>query len=236
MLSTTLPTAFSLFPLLAPEIRFKIWQYACLDRVVSVRYLPDSDCCLSPSKPPAVLQVCHESRSEALRIYTLSFGTLPKPARIYVNTSQDTLYLPRYRQMGYDETLRDFRDYLKDDQKGVLDEIQRIAIDHVDAAVKRPWESYNKAAFMRDLPKLQEVLLILPDVEERAGLRDVDEFVQPVMEPEELLKIWVEFHQSIAIEEKLLEDISRIEEKPYTKWSLPNVRVMARPKRLAKDV
>jgi len=138
--------------------------------------------------------------------------------------------------MGYDETLRDFRDYLKDDQKGVLDEMQRIAIDHVDAAVKRPWESYNKAAFMRDLPKLQEVLLILPDVEERAGLRDVDEFVQPVIEPEELLKISVDFHQSIAIEEKLLEDISRIEEKPYTKWSLPNVRVMARPKRLAKDV
>lgn len=179
-----------------------------------------------------MLQACHESREEALRTYTLSFGTKSNPARIYFSPHRDTLYFPRHRQMGYDETLRDFRGFIKEDEKEVLDQVQIIAIDHVDPAVKRPWESYNKAALMRGFPELKELLLILRDEEVMPALEKGEEFGEPKERPEELLNIWIEFRQSIEAEEKLLEDICKVEEKEYMKWTLPTIGIRSRTKKL----
>jgi len=90
--SSSLPapaaTTFTLFSSLAPELRIKIWQYACAPRTVSVRYIPSLDSCLSPSKPPAILQTCHESRVER-SLFRWAHG----PAlRGYISTLTETLY------------------------------------------------------------------------------------------------------------------------------------------------
>lgn len=163
-----------------------------------------------------------------LKSYLLSFGTHSSAARIYFNPHRDTLYLPRYRQMGYDETLRDFRDFLREDERTRFDQVQRIAIDHVDVAVKRPWESYNKAALMRGFPNLKEVQLVLCDSKGLPGLADGEGFTDPKENPEELLRIWFEFRQSLMIEERVMEDISKATEREYVKWTLPTIRIKAR--------
>jgi hypothetical protein len=137
--------------------------------------------------------------------------------------------------MGYDETLRDFRGFLKEDEKEVLDQVQIIAIDHVDPAVKRPWESYNKAALMRGFPELKELLLILRDEEVTPALERGEEFGEPKERPEELLRIWIEFRQSIEVEEKLLEDICKVEDE-YVKWTLPTIGIRSRTKISEGDV
>jgi len=215
-------STFTLFSLLAPELRLKIWQYACSERTISLRYMPEEDICLSSAKPPAVLQACHESRTETLRIYTLSFGTHSNPARIYFNPQLDTLYLPRHRQMGYDDSLRDFRHLLINDR--VLDEVKSIAIDHVDVEIKRPWEAYNKVALLRSLPNLNEVILVV-GCGDSVGLGGMEHFAEPRHDPEQSLRIWAEFRQSIVMEEKSLEDVCRSMETEYIKWQSPPIRI-----------
>jgi len=42
--------------------------------------------------PPALLSVCRESRTEALKSYNLCFGTEASPASIYINPSLDIVY------------------------------------------------------------------------------------------------------------------------------------------------
>ncbi len=134
--------------------------------------------------------------------------------------------------MGYDESLRDFRTFLKGDEKDVLDQVQRIAIDHVDVEVKRPWESYNKTALLRGFPQLKEVILVLCDGEGTPGLQDGEEFTEPKERPEDLLRIWVDFRQSFIIEERVLEDIAKVVDQDYVKWSLPTIKMQSRIKRV----
>ncbi|KAH8593512.1 hypothetical protein B0O99DRAFT_515620 [Bisporella sp. PMI_857] len=229
-------SSFELFSLLAPEIRLKVWQYACPLRTVSLRYIPEQDICLSPSKPPAVLQVCHESRTEALRTYTLSFGTQSSAPRIYFNPYRDVLYLPRHRQMGYDDTLRDFRSLVNPIEKQILDEVSIIAIDHVNIELKRPWEAYNKAALMQSFPKLREVLLVQNGANRTyrsMGLGQGEDLVEPKQDPELSLRLWAEFRQSIMMEEKVMEDIARMNGQEYVKWQLPTVRIRSKETRCA---
>jgi 2EXR family len=218
---------FPLFPSLAPELKIKIWQHACQPRTVTVRYDSERDKCLSSSPPPAILQASHESRTEAQKEYKLCFGTASHPARIYFNPYHDTLYLPRHREMGYDETLRDFRTIVKDE--GILDEVRRLAIEHVDPEVKRPWESYNKASLLREFRRLQEVVLVLLTAkDEKNGLDEGVVFVEPKGQLEALLRMWIDFRQSVVIEEKLLESVCREMGKAYESWSLPSVTIRSK--------
>jgi len=233
---TSQPTIFSLFPSLAPELRIKIWQHACQPRTITVRYDSERDKCLSCSTPPALLHATHESRVEAQKQYKLCFGTAHHPARIYFNPYHDTLYLPRHREMGYDETLRDFKTIVKDED-GLLDEVRRLAIEHVDAAVKRPWESYNKASLLRGFQNLQEIVLVLltaKDTETEHEIVVPDEkvaFAEPKGDMEVLLRMWIDFQQSVVMEEKLLESVCREMGKEYEAWSLPSVRIRSKVRR-----
>jgi len=215
-------SSFSIFNKLAAELRIKIWQYACEPRIVEVRYDIDQDRCISCSRPPAVLQASRESRHEAQRIYQLSFGTRLNAAHIYFNPVHDTLYLPRHRQMGYDETLRDFRNFLV--RPEILDCVQFLALDHVDVEVKRPWESYNKITFIQGFPHLARVVLVLCD-DPSDGVRKEVEFAEPRQDLEKILRIWVDFRQSFVKEQKMLEEVRREVGKQCPKWSLPSVRV-----------
>ncbi|KAG0653049.1 hypothetical protein D0Z07_0297 [Hyphodiscus hymeniophilus] len=219
------PSSFFLFPNLAPELRLKIWGHACAPRTVAVRYLPSSDKCVSSSSPPTILSVCHEAREEALLMYSLGFGTRSSPARIYFNPYRDTLYLPRHMAMGYEETLRDFKSLVADDD-GVLDEVRSVAIDHVDVEVKRPWESYNKASLIRAFKKVEEVVLVLCQNDGRRNdwRKDV-KFVHPRERVEEVLRFWVDFRQGFLLEEKGLEEVCREVGREYEKFVLPNVRI-----------
>ncbi|APA12828.1 hypothetical protein sscle_10g075980 [Sclerotinia sclerotiorum 1980 UF-70] len=223
-------TDFHLFPKLLPELRILVWRYACASRTVEVRYDPTIDRCRSISPPPAILQATHESRTEALRIYTLSFATKTSDPRIYFNPYIDVLYLPRHRAMGYDETLRDFRTFLNTPE--LLDDVKAIAIDHVDVEVKRPWESYNKATLLRSFPNLDLVKLIIRENQRACGKVNEDfEFVEPRMEPEDILRIWVDFKQSFMREERTLKEIAMGLEREYIGWALPTVRVQTKVKK-----
>jgi len=228
------PTSFSLFPSLAPELRIKIWQHACQPRTITVRYDSERDKCLSCSTPPAILHATQESRTEAQKQYKLCFGTAQHPARIYFNPYHDTLYLPRHREMGYDETLRDFKTIVKDEH-GLLDEVRRLAIEHVDAAVKRPWESYNKASLLREFQNLQEIVLVLLTAEDNEDENVVPDekvvFVEPKGEMQVVLRMWIDFRQSVVMEEKLLESVCREMGKEYEAWSLPSVRIRSKVRR-----
>lgn len=89
---------FSVFPKLPFELRLMIWRF-CLPGPrnvgIKIRFkaggfggwvvrgnIP---------RPPVALQVCQESREEALRYYILSFGTNAHPATVYFNYQVDTL-------------------------------------------------------------------------------------------------------------------------------------------------
>ncbi|TGO49835.1 hypothetical protein BOTNAR_0415g00010 [Botryotinia narcissicola] len=221
---------FHLFPKLLPELRILVWRYACTTRTVEVRYDPTIDRCRSITPPPAILQANHESRTEALRVYTLSFGTKTSESRIYFNPYIDVLYLPRHRAMGYDETLRDFRTFLNTPE--LLDDVKAIGIDHVDVEIKRPWESYNKATLMLSFPNLDLVKLIIGEERRTCPRLDEDfEFVEPRMEPEDILRIWVAFKQSFVREERTLKEIAMGLEKEYMGWALLTVRVQTKVKK-----
>lgn len=223
--------SFSLFPSLPPEIRIKIWHHACLPRVVTVCYDQGSDRCLSSSETPALLRATHESRVEAQRSYKLYFSTASYPARIYFNPYQDTLYLPRYREMGYDETLRDFKNIVKDEE-GMLDEVRHLAIEHVDTSIKRPWEFYNKVALLRGFRKTEEVVLLLVGTGDQVGLAEGVSFVEPTESPEALLRIWLDFRQNFVMEEKLLENVARDMGKEYVQWDLPTIRIKSKARKV----
>ena len=89
---------FSLFPNLATELRLKIWRSTLPGprnvgvriKFIGVRFGGWIARENSPP-PPLALQVCHESRKEALKYYILSFGTADRQARVYFNYHTDTL-------------------------------------------------------------------------------------------------------------------------------------------------
>jgi hypothetical protein len=220
------PTTFHIFPNLAPELRAKIWAHACFPRTVAIRYYPSIDTCLSSSLPPAILHVSHEAREEALRIYTLAFGTRSSPARTYFNPYGDTLYLPRHMAMGYDETLRDFKHFVVDPAH-LLDRVQSIAIDHVDVQVKRPWESYNKASLVRQFRNLDFMVLVLcqKDAVYRRGWRGDTVFVEPRESVEEVLGFWYDFRRAFVVEERRLEAVCAEGDREYERFELPTVRI-----------
>lgn len=77
----TIPFKFGDLP---SEIRIKIWKLSMLPRFVTIRiqeaaHLTVNDRPIleysSTNPVPSILQVCHESRAEALRTYRLCFGT-----------------------------------------------------------------------------------------------------------------------------------------------------------------
>ncbi|KAI1350090.1 hypothetical protein F5Y01DRAFT_286882 [Xylaria sp. FL0043] len=150
------PPQFTFFTQLPPELRLQIWRSSYHRRVVEVFYDSEKDCCTTSAPVPAVLQVCHESRCEALRIYKRSFGTPSQEPRIYFNRELDTLYIPRPPFMGYDDSSRSFTTLIRD-----TDCIVHLAIDYVPPTIKRPWETYNKYILIHSFPFLKEVFLIV---------------------------------------------------------------------------
>lgn len=138
--------------------------------------------------------------------------------------------------MGYDDSLRDFRSFL--DLPQVLDEVRWLGIDHVDIEVKRPWEFYNKASLIRGFPRLERIILVVKNEAEQNLCSDGNfEFVEPGINPEDMLRMWVEFKQSFAREEQTLEDVSLDLSKDYSRYILPTIRILSRKaaERISED-
>jgi len=126
--------------------------------------------------------------------------------------------------MGYDSTLRDFRSLVYD-PSSLLSEVRSVAVDHVRGDIKRPWEAYNKACFVRSFPKLEEIIIVLNDGEEDIGVNEEVEFVEPKGDPERLLMVWYFFRQSFLQEERVLEEVCRESGREYEVFNLPVVRI-----------
>ncbi|KAJ2897170.1 hypothetical protein MKZ38_004937 [Zalerion maritima] len=198
---------FTLFFNLPAEIRLQIWQEACHERVVEVLYRPEEDKVIATTDQPAVLQVNRESRYEALKIYRKAFTTATRDAQIYFCPWRDTLYMPRHRDMGYDDAARDFRNYVLD-----TDDISSLAIDHVRPDIIRPWEPYNKFWLIQSFPNLREVVLVVgADPETRRNDTHAEiQFIDPVEHPDSVLRLLDDVKESF-IHDAEFEDFGRQE-------------------------
>ncbi|CAD6504672.1 BgTH12-00178 [Blumeria graminis f. sp. triticale] len=244
---------FSQFQQLPTELRCEIYALALQSRTLVIHYDSSSNSFNSPTAHPTLLSTCRESRIVAQKHYSLAFATSTSPARIYFNPYLDTLYLPRCGEMGYDENFRILRDLIVEDRQiettghlseapnpaSCFDQLRCVAIDHVDPRIKRPWEGYNKASFLRSFPRLEELILVLSSEEENEAppspispintkAPDYDittAFRDPRLPPEAILQIWWDFRQLFAMEEHMLEQVCNDLGKKYEGFSLPTVRV-----------
>jgi hypothetical protein len=229
--------SFHLFPHLPSELRLKVWAYAQPSRIVSIRYNPDTKQCTSSTPLPVLLYVNRETRYETQRSHPLLFATATAASRIPFSPAIDTLYFPRCREMGYDETLRDFRTFMADPRD--LDVVQSVALDSVESGVKRPWESYDKAVLIKSFPRLVELYLVLrrervpwlsnvprPFVLERERERRV-EFVE-YADGAEAERVRKDFQMAFEQEEEMLRQINGQFGKEYEMHKLPPVVVVAK--------
>lgn len=241
-ITPTPPPTFHLFPQLYTELRLKIWAYAREARVVAVRYNPDSRKCHSPTPPPVLLHVNREARYETLRVYPFLFATPAAPSLLPFNPAIDTLYFPRHRVMGYDETLRDFRAFMA--RPADLDVVRRVALDSVESRIKRPWESYDKAVLIKSFPRLEQVLLVL-ERRRVAWLSNIPRPLGPVrevpaeesketdiefeeVEGAEALRVKEDFRMAFEREEEVLMGINMQMGKEYEVCKLPPVVVVTK--------
>jgi hypothetical protein len=95
--STGPSATFHPFTRLPAELRLVVWQYSLPTRILTVRTLPTPSphpwgrpafATLEPQ--PALLSVCRESRTVALRVYALIKD--PYGPRFYFNSDRDTLF------------------------------------------------------------------------------------------------------------------------------------------------
>ncbi|CZR51040.1 uncharacterized protein PAC_00915 [Phialocephala subalpina] len=99
--------SFTLFPELPSELRLKIWKLANPGpRILGVghrmqyregygRIIPTTMDWRTSDPVPTLLHVCHDSRTEALKVYQPSFATFGTPrheGKNYIDFSRDILY------------------------------------------------------------------------------------------------------------------------------------------------
>lgn len=192
------PPSFTLFGSLPVEIRLQIWRESCHARVVEVNYDADKDHCNTPTEAPAILHVCQESRYETMRMYKKLFGTRTQEARIYFHPALDTLYIPRPELMGYDTASRDFTDLVTG-----ASHVRNLALDHVNPAVRRPWETYNKYVLMQSFTQVNEVYMILnsnPAPEAEGIQHGFVKLAEPIGDPTSISRLLADLKESFTYE------------------------------------
>lgn len=124
------PHLFDLFRKLPAEIRCMIWRFAMPPRTVELRHNYTMNKCWTLAKVPALLQVCRESRYEALKRYTLAFGIEQTPDKIYFDFERDALFLT-YEKWHGDGEYEDEVNLLTYHfcQSGEAKKIRHLAID-----------------------------------------------------------------------------------------------------------
>jgi hypothetical protein len=157
---------FHLFPSLPPELRHKIWSFALsFPRTVNVscrsgpfqRGVPRTAKFGSIDRPPAVLHVCHESRSEALRIYKPAFQAAACTKYIFVDFSKDTI--------------KSSQNILQFLGKSELQNIQNMVLELRDPAY---FLHFNLDILKVMQPNLRELALLIEIGDEYRGPRTRD--------------------------------------------------------------
>ncbi|KAH6720356.1 hypothetical protein BKA61DRAFT_708642 [Leptodontidium sp. MPI-SDFR-AT-0119] len=85
---------FTLFDKLPKELRYMIWNFTLLPRIVKI--LVSENCTTgfySQAALPPVLHVNQESMKEALKSYSACFGSFLQPKRILFNYKIDVFYI-----------------------------------------------------------------------------------------------------------------------------------------------
>ncbi|POS82594.1 hypothetical protein EPUL_006456 [Erysiphe pulchra] len=244
---------FHLFRFLPTELRLSIYALSLPRRVLTAQYNSNKESVTVYAALPSLLSTCVESRIVALKHYSLSFGTYTSKPKTYFNPDLDTLYIPRCSDMGYDENFRTFKNFIVEDmrQEGLLsegdiraasrriDRLHSVAIDYVDAQIKRPWEAYNKASFLRSFSQLDEIILVLPNKDKRFShdtqsvsslpsnlhSKSITRWRNPRLPPETILNMWWDFRQSFMAEENVLREVCEELGKDYEIFNLPTVRI-----------
>jgi hypothetical protein len=100
--SVATQSVFHLFPLLAPELRFQIWEYALQEPATALRtWNNDKLSNALRRRVPPVLQVCRETRDWFIREhvpegrYQLVHSRENEVGGIYLDWAQDSVYIYR---------------------------------------------------------------------------------------------------------------------------------------------
>ncbi|TQV91440.1 hypothetical protein IF1G_09939 [Cordyceps javanica] len=134
------PATFSLFSQLPTELRLRIWNYNLPGtRIVPVRCGADdlslgappmsslaATGCTTTTPNPANLNICVESRAEAVKSYHRCFGFVGTPGHIYFDPYRDVLYFGPRR--GFMATQAQFHTCMKMCKESELAAVRRIAI------------------------------------------------------------------------------------------------------------
>jgi hypothetical protein len=146
--------------------------------------------------------------------------------------------------MGYDETLRDFKEFLS--TPGELDMVRWLGLDFVEGEMKRPWEAYDKAVLIKSFPNLEKIYVVLglkrrlrarprgfEDVvavsEKGLTLRERETvFVKPKEPAQEIIRVRTEFQNTFAREDSLSRENSFGQMADCLPYALPAVEVVAR--------
>jgi hypothetical protein len=150
----TSSSSFELFPLLPFELRLKIWHLVLsTPRVVTIscerekldRERRFAKSFVSTTRPPALLHVCSETRSEGLSIYTPHFKTDTSPIYTYISFENDTVQCPDsvLEYMGEEEVQR----------------VQRMILDVRDSE----YFGHFHMDVIKRMSKLMEVSLLAQD-------------------------------------------------------------------------
>ncbi|KAG0650631.1 hypothetical protein D0Z07_2656 [Hyphodiscus hymeniophilus] len=166
-------TAFTLFPELPSELRFKIWQL-CIPgpRVVPIEYKMKSETFNgkmiskfsgwgTQDPVPVILHICHESRIEALKSLQPAFRSYFQEPKVYINFDIDTILFgvhidaPLQAESFFDNKPRDYLldIFLGGEYHGADDaeKIQSMVLD-------LPKSLYGRRAFCWDEIRLFENL------------------------------------------------------------------------------
>ena len=142
--------------------------------------------------------------------------------------------------MGYDDTLRDFATYMTNPRD--LACVTRVALDSVEAGLKKPWEAYDKAVLIKSFPNLTTLFLVLKRKEvwlsnlprdflgEKMKAREI-KFVD-FEDQAEAAKVGGAFEFQFNHEERMLKDIWASEGIKYVPHKLPEVTVVEKRKLL----
>ncbi|KAJ4858360.1 hypothetical protein T069G_06627 [Trichoderma breve] len=205
------PDTFHPFSRLPTELRLKIWQLSLPSpRLVSVqcgvdisafaRPPPDSPeytGCTSPTRIPVSLQVCTESRAEALKSYQPSLGFFRGDGLVYFNYDIDILYFgPREGFMAADSQ---FHTCMMLCEPSELARVRRLAVN--EALFRLVGDTYEFMSATRfTLEMLRQVSQRMKGLEELILVPWDEEMVEESLVRERLTKQMESALQSMKTE------------------------------------
>ncbi|KAJ6444672.1 hypothetical protein O9K51_03068 [Purpureocillium lavendulum] len=195
---STTTTEFHLFSQLPPELRLKIWNFNLpSSRLVSIRCgsgspslrevsAHPSGCttgCTSGAPIPVNLHVCAESRAEAFKSYSRTFGFARGPGQVIFNPDSDILFFgPREGYMAADSQ---FHTCMSMCDQAELARIRRVAISDSLFWIDDTYRSMTAASLTVEvikqlalrMPRLERIFFVPREEDQGSDFAMVEERV-----------------------------------------------------------